>query len=142
MPLFLTLALLFCLTATAESQTRQGKRFREPDDPGDAESINREHGVGRVPLGATAKGYIVLGFYNMISFEAVEGSRVQLELRTRHKQARLVAELFSPGRREKIPFTKDEKNTQRLVLQDHLLKSTGLYTVRFGFSGEHNGDYT
>ena len=140
--LSLALLLISCLTETAESQVRRGKRFRESDDPGDGADTIREHGVGSIPLGASAKGHIVLGFYNMISFEAVEGTRVQFELLTRHQKAKLIADLLPPGRKEKIPFAADKKIPRRLVLQDYVLKQTGVYTVRFGFAGEHNGNYT
>jgi len=142
------LALLALLASTAflsPAAEAQGRRERREHDPGDADSIQREHGLGRISLGATAKGRILQGFFNMISFEAVEGTRVSLALSTRHPEAKLIAELLYPRRAPptpRIPFQPDPEDASRLVLADHPLATTGVFTVRFAFTNEYNGDYT
>ncbi|MBI4881068.1 MAG: hypothetical protein HY812_15635 [Planctomycetes bacterium] len=135
--LFLGLALVL-----APGLSAQGKNKKwAPPDPGDAPDVTREHGVGTIRLGGSARGDIVLGFYNMITFEAVKGTRVTLRLSTRHKEAELLADLIDPRRASHVAFVPAPENARDLVLADHLLEMTGVYSIRFGFKTDHNGSY-
>ncbi len=135
--LALGLALLIAPSSVAQAKNKKWA----PKDPGDAPDVTREHGVGSIPLGASARGDIVLGFYNMISFEAVKGTRVTLRLSTRHKEAELLADLIDPLRSSHVAFVAAPDNARDLLLADHRLEMTGVYSIRFAFKTDHNGPY-
>lgn len=137
----LLIGLLLAVSAP-DVAAQVGKRDRDKPEIGDVRNPNQEFGVGRLKLGASARGRVVQGFYNMISFEAVAGTRIDLELKTRHKSAQLIADLLPPGRHGGIELVGLEEDPRTLVLKGHELTESGMHTVRFGYKTEHNGDYT
>ncbi len=144
LPLPLLVPLMAGLATVAAAQ----KKGYVPDKA-QAHDINpnREQGVGTIPLGATARGMIVQGFYNMISFEAVAGTKVSLKLKTRHKVAEPLADLYGPNREHLHEFEApaveegEAPPKNELVLQEFVVPETGSYAVHFGFQREENGAY-
>lgn len=121
-------------------KTRNGKGGHDrPVDASDREAV--ESLTGAIPLGATATGMIHQGFYNTLTFEAVRGTVVTLELGTRHRTATLLAELLGPDRQLKATFEADEEQPRRIGIADFTLDVTGKYTIRFGFTKEENGAF-
>ncbi len=112
-----------------------------PTGGDEEEEVDRRKGDGSIPLGATAKGMIVQGFYNTIRFEAVAGTTLRLELRTFHRKGEPLAELRGPDRGVLAEFRPAEDDPRRLLLDEFTLTETGEHSVRFGFLKEENGRY-
>ena len=140
-PLPLLLAALALAAPAAGGQTKKERaELERAGDPEDREG-DPDQGVGTIPLGATAVGVIVQGFYNTISFEAVRGTVVTVHLRTRHRTATPLGELLDPRRQALLGLEPVDGDPKHLALVDYELPETGEFTVRFGFRDEENGDY-
>jgi len=137
------LPLLLAIPAVpAEAQSGKArKKDRDQTENTRDREGERDQGVGKIPLGATAYGVIVQGFYNTISFEAVRGTKVSFHLRTKHKLARPLAELLDTHRASIATFKPVENEPKHLSLTEFEVPETGEFTVRFGFLNEENGNY-